>query len=176
MGNSAFVLGQWTTFYTLTGSAAATLTGLMFVVITLVARRERSQNRIDGMATFTTPTVIYFGVALFVSIVLCAPWHSVIVPAFMTGIAGLAGVVHMVRVLGRARRLTEYNPDLEDWSFYTILPLIAYLAILAGALLRFAPAFALDGLAAGVVLMIFIGIHNAWDIVTYLTVIGPHEF
>jgi hypothetical protein len=80
----------------------------------------------------------------------------------------------MLLLTYRARRLTAYRPDLEDWIWYTILPLVAYGAILVGAIVL--PAFPIDAmfvLAAGVVLLIFIGIRNAWDIVTYIAIELP---
>jgi hypothetical protein len=88
---------------------------------------------------------------------------------------GLASVLAgwSVIVMRRARRLTTYRPDAEEWVWYAILPFTAYLAILAGAVaLPSSPAEALFVLAGGTMLLIFIGIHNAWDVVTYL-VINP---
>jgi hypothetical protein len=57
--------------------------------------------------------------------------------------------------------------------WYTILPFVAYGAICAGAIgLAVAPRQALFALAGAVLLLIFIGIRNAWDVVTFLA-IGP---
>jgi hypothetical protein len=71
----------------------------------------------------------------------------------------------------RTRRLTRYTADLEDWAWYTIVPFVAYGAIFGGAIaLAAAPVHALFILAGGVVLLIFIGIRNAWDIVTYIAI------
>ena len=73
----------------------------------------------------------------------------------------------------RTRRMTLYTPDLDDWTWYWILPLASYSAIFGGAIgLEIAPAEALFAVAAGALLLIFIGIRNAWDIVTFLTVGG----
>jgi hypothetical protein len=164
------LLTPWSSFYIMTGSSAAALTGLMFVVITLITGVERARSR-DGISMFSTPTVVHFGAALFISMTLSAPWRSLGQPATLLGLTGLFGLVYILRILYRSRRLPEtaYTPDLEDWSFYTIFPLIAYGAVLAGAIaLPVVPTGALFALAASVTLMIFIGIHNAWDIVTYL--------
>jgi hypothetical protein len=58
----------------------------------------------------------------------------------------------------------------EDWLWHTILPLAAYLTLVVSAwlLVMHAPA-ALFSIAAAALLLLFIGIHNAWDTVTYLT-------
>jgi hypothetical protein len=70
------VLTAWSNFYVIIGSSAAGLTGLMFVVITLVAGQERERRSPDGIAAFGTPTVAHFGVALLGSAILSAPWSS----------------------------------------------------------------------------------------------------
>jgi hypothetical protein len=170
------VLTPWANFYILTGSAAAGLTGLMFVVITLVTGSERVRRNPDGISTFSTPTVVHLGVALLASAILSTPWHALVYPAVLLGVAGLSGVVYVLRILRRSRNLAEYALDIEDWAWYAVLPLAAYGAILGGAVpLCSVPSGALFAIAGGVTLLIFIGIHNAWDIVTYLAIGGGAE-
>ncbi len=171
MPDASAALGPWSNFYVMIGSSAAALTGLMFVVITLVTGGERTGATRDGIATFSTPTVVHFGAALLTAAVLLAPWHVLFHPALVLGVMGLAGVAYGVLLTIRARRLETYRPDLEDWIWHAILPFTAYGSAFAGALLL--PAFATEALyavAAAAALLIFIGIHNAWDIVTYLAV------
>ena len=68
-------LAAWHNFYTIIGSAAATLTGLMFVVITLIAGvRERRSS--GTLGAFTTPTVVHFGAVLLVAAILSASWQA----------------------------------------------------------------------------------------------------
>jgi hypothetical protein len=165
------ILGPWSNFYMMTGSSAGALTGLMFVVITLVTGVERIRRNRDGISAFSTPTVLHFGAALLVSAILSAPWPSLAYPAWLLAIAGFFADVYIARIWILTRRFTEYTPDLEDWIFYTILPLVAYSAILVGALvLNAVPHFAPFVLAGAVLLLIFIGIRNAWDVVTYIAI------
>ena len=167
-------LTAWSSFYVMTGSSAAALTGLMFVVITLVTARERAEDTHAGISTFSTPIVMHFAAALLVSAVLIAPWRSLVHAAVVVAFIGLSGVAYILRVMHRTRRLTFYTADFEDWMWYTILPFVAYGAISAGAIaLAAAPVQALFILAGGVVLLIFIGIRNAWDIVTYIAIVRP---
>ena len=66
------------------------------------------------------------------------------------------------------RRQTYYRPVFEDWSFHVLLPLAAY-AMLALCALA-APLHergALFGVGAAALLLLFSGIHNAWDTVAY---------
>src|SRR5579864_952395 len=101
-------LAPWSNFYILAGSSAGALTGLMFVVITLVTGEERRGAR-DGISTFSTPTVAHFGAALLVSATLSAPWHLLIHPAVILGLAGLSGVAYIAKITLRTRRLTVYR-------------------------------------------------------------------
>ncbi len=166
---SAF-LAPWSTFYVMVGSAAAALTGLMFVVITLVTRIEHVEKRSDGIATFSTPIVVHFGAALLVSMILSAPWHLLLHPAVLVGCVGAGGLAYLSRVTNVVKRLA-YEPDFEDWTWYTVIPFLGYGALLAGAIMLLGiPVKALFVLAAGAALLIFAGIRNAWDIVTYIAI------
>jgi hypothetical protein len=168
------MLAAWASFYVIIGSSAGALTGLMFVVITLVAGKG-SQTTEEGVTTFSTPTVVHFCAALFVSAILSVPWHSLGQAGVAVGLGGAGGLVFVVRAIIRTSRLTTYRADMEDWIWYTALPGVAYVAIVAGAIaLQLVPAGALFVLAGAALLLIFVGIHNAWDMVTYiaLNVVG----
>ena len=168
---AASVLAPWATYYALTGSAAAALTGVMFVVITLVTGVERVRRQPDGIATFSTPTVVHFTASLGVSALFAAPWHVLTYVAALSGLVGLYGIAYILRVMFRARRLNSYTPDLEDWAWHSAIPLAAYGAILAGAIMLLSiPQHGIYALAAGVIVLIFVGIHNAWDVVTFLAI------
>jgi hypothetical protein len=166
-------LSAWESYYVIVGSSAAALTGLQFVVMALIAdlRRRSSNREIDA---FGTPNVYHFCSALFVSAVLSAPWSSLGKAALTLGLCGLVGVGYALIVARRASRQTGYQPVLEDWIWHTALPLVAYATLLGSsfALVGQAPR-ALFPIGAAALLLVFIGIHNAWDTVTYLTVTRP---
>ncbi len=163
-------LTTWQTFYTIIGSAAATLTGLMFVVVTLIAGTGRRRSS-ASVGAFGTPTVVHFCAALLVAAILSAPWQALWTAGLLLGLCGLGGVIYVVIVLRRARRQTEYQPVLEDWLGHTIFPLVSYTALVAAAIvLPGNPAPALFVTGAVTVLLLFTGIHNAWDTVTYVAI------
>jgi hypothetical protein len=169
--SAASMLSEWSNFYVMIGGSAAALTGLMFVVITLVSGLERSLPSHDGIGTFSTPTVLYFCTALVVAATFCAPWHELVVPGTLTAIAGFTGCCYVVRIMRRATRLESYKPDLEDWTWFWCLPLLAFVTLLvAGIALPHNPHPPLFAIGAAVVLLIFIGIRNSWDVVTYLAI------
>jgi hypothetical protein len=158
----------WEAFYVIVGSSAGALTGLMFVVIALITDIRSSARQIDA---FGTPTVVHFGAVLLLSAIVSAPWPAMSAARLALGAFGAAGVVYMFVVLRRARRQTDYKPVLEDWLFHSVLPLVAYTAVLAAAIgLRWRPTPLLFVVGGAAVLLLFIGIHNAWDTVTYIVV------
>jgi hypothetical protein len=168
-------LAGWETFYVIVGSSAAALTGLMFVVIALI--KESDLPRSSGtVAAFGTPTVVHFCTALVVAAILTAPWRTLTNVAAAAGIVGAAGVIYTLMVLQRARTQTHYRPVLEDWLFHTVFPMAAYAAIvIAAAALRNDPEHSLFAIGAAVLILVLIGIHNAWDTVTYVTVARPER-
>jgi hypothetical protein len=162
----------WQNFYVIMGSSAGALTGLTFVAVTLVAGNRRPGAG-RGIAAFNTPTVVHFGAVLLVAAVLSAPWPALVPAALLLGLCGLAGVLYTAIVVRRLRRLDQglYTSVLEDWLWYSICPLITYTALLITAIMvPGSPAPALFGISAVMLLLLFMGIHNAWDIVTYVAV------
>lgn len=164
------LLERWHNYYAIVGSAAAGLTGLQFVVIVLLAQLQAAGSMLVIRA-FGTPTVVHFCAALLLAAIVSAPWpvlHSV---ALGVGACGVAGVVYTIRVIRHARRQTRYAPDAEDWVWYAVLPFLSYMTLVGAAiLLRRHTAASLFAIAAVSLVLVFIGIHNAWDTVTYVVV------
>jgi len=162
-------LTEWGNFYVIVGSSAGALIGLQFVVMTLIAGRPIDRGEAQAGDAFSTPSVVHFGVVLLLSALLSAPWDGIGTVAIVWGLVGLGGIMYAVVVARRMRAQTVYKPVFEDWLFHVLLPLAAY-AMLAGS--AFAarsharPALFLVGAAA--LLLLFVGIHNAWDTVTHL--------
>jgi len=167
------LLTTWENFYVIIGTAAATLTGLMFVAITLIARmRDRRSN--EAVEAFSSPTVVHFCTALLVAAILSAPWQALWNAGLLLGLAGLGGVTYAVIVVLRARRQADYQLVVEDWLWYTAFPLVSYIAfVVAAILLSVNAAPALFVIAAATLLLLFTGIHNAWDTVTYVAIYLP---
>lgn len=173
--NLRVALGRWVNFYLITGTAAATLTGLQFIVQTLLTSAEVSTSHDSdhegGIAAFGSPTVVHLTMALVVSAVICAPWPDDRGVRLTLGVIGAGAVAYSVIVFGRTRNQTVYKPELSDWTWHVALPLAAYATLFVGAIFfdshRAWPEFAI---AATTLLLICIAIHNAWDTVTYLTI------
>lgn len=145
-GSELPFLSNWQNFYMLIGTAAATLTGLMFVVTTLIAG------------------------------ILSAPWSAFSSISLLLGLFGLGMVFYLIIVMRRMRRVPHYQSTLEDWLWYMAFPLLAHIGlILAAIALPANPALALYIISAAMVLLLFVGIRNAWDLVTFLAVERSHS-
>jgi hypothetical protein len=166
--SSPFV--AWESFYVIVGSSAAALTGLQFVVMTLIAESKtpRTAREIDA---FGTPTVVHFCAVLLISAILSAPWHGLRAAGAALVLSGFFGMVYAAIVVKRTVRQTGYKPVMEDWVWHAALPFFGYTVLtVAGAVLGRHPGIALFVIGATALLLLFIGLHNAWDTVTYLTI------
>lgn len=160
-------LSGWDNFYVIVGSSAGALIGLQFVVMTLMAEDQRPTDK--SISAFGTPTVIHFSAALFMSAMMSAPWESVAGLRAALGIFGVLGIAYAVRVTLHAMQQNFYQPVLEDWIFYSVLPFACYAVIFLAAFLVVGNTATALFLVAVVALgLLFIGIHNSWDTVTFL--------
>lgn len=168
-------LTEWSNFYVIIGTTAGALTGLTFVVITLSggtgSGADSAATRLTGLRAFITPTAVHFGSALWLSALLCIPRHTALSAAICIGATSVAGIIYTVRVLSLMDAIrAEYHPFLADWIWNFVLPALAYLSLLAAALLITPyPQQALDVVAIATLLLLTIGIHNAWDVVVWFT-------
>lgn len=160
-------LKEWESFYVILGSSAGALIGLQFVVMTLLADVPLKDAERAG-STFATPTIVHFGTVLMLSALACAPWPGISAPAAVWGLGGIAGAAYVAIVAGRMVSQTAYEPVFEDWLFHFLLPIASYsLLVVAAFIVRSHANRALFVVATTLLLLLFIGIHNAWDAVTY---------
>lgn len=158
----------WESFYVIIGSSAAALTGLQFVVIALLADAHVGSSSREINA-FGTPNIVHFCAALLVSAILSAPWPTLTGARVGLALLGFSGVIYTGVVLRRTRRTKGYVPVLEDWIWHVVLPFIAYSTLTVAAIvLSLHPTNALFVIGAVTILLVFIGIHNAWDTVTFI--------
>lgn len=170
------VLAGWANFFVIVGSSAGALIGLQFVVITLIANRPIVQGQETAGGAYATPTIVHFGTVLLLSAGLNAPWHSVVAAADLWGLVGFGGMVYAIVVARRLRGHTLYKPVFEDWMFHAVLPVAAYGTLAASAFAARSHAYeAMFAVAGASLLLLFVGIHNAWDAVTYHVFVKRHE-
>jgi len=176
-GSGLPLLSDWQNFYMIMGTAAATLTGLMFVVTTLIAGIDAHLSTLNAaVSAFNIPTVVHFGTVLLLAGILSAPWQMFSSLSLLLGLLGLGMVFYSIIVLWRMWRVPHYQSTLEDWSWYMAFPLIAnILLIVAAFVLPKNPSSALYLVGSAMMLLLLVGIRNAWDMVTFLAVERAHS-
>lgn len=163
-------LAAWETFFFLIGSSGAALTGLQFVVIALIADSRRKATTREIQA-FATPTIVHFSAVLLLSAMISAPWHGLSRLALVIGCYGAGGFLYTLIIFLRARRLKTYRLVFEDWLWHVGLPLTSYaMSIVAAFLLQSYVHRTLFIVGFSALMLLFTGIHNAWDSVTYITI------
>jgi hypothetical protein len=161
-------LSAWESFYVIVGSSAGALTGLQFVVMALIAdtRRRPSPTQIGA---FSTPNILHFCAVLLLSAVLSAPWTELTGVAVIVGAVGALGLGYVGIVFSRTRRQQDYTPVFEDWLWHVAMPLGSYaLLLISSFMLAPQSTVALFIIGATSLILMFAGIHNAWDTVTFI--------
>ena len=168
-------LTGWDNFYVIAGSSAAGLTGLTFIVITLAAEARRVNP--NGLRIFITPTIVHFSAVLGAAAFLSMPRQTVLSVSWGCGLAGAAGILYVGMIGASIRRMASvYVPVREDWIWNVALPAVAYGGLLAVAFLVWDwTVRSLYGVAAALLLLLFVGIHNAWDIAVWNSLSKPDE-
>ena len=175
-GSELPLLSAWQNFYMIIGTAAATLTGLMFIVTTLIAGIDARLSTLNAaVSAFNTPTVVHFGTTLLLAGVLSAPWQTFSSLSLLLGLLGLGMVFYSIIVLRRMWRVPHYQSTLEDWLWYMAFPLLAHvLLIITAFMLPKNPSVALYIVGSVMMLLLLVGIRNAWDNVTFLAIERSH--
>jgi len=159
------VFQGWQTFYQMTGEAAATLTGLLFIVASLTSGRTPTHER--GVMLFTSPTVFHLASVLAISALALAPDGEQSRVMLMFAWAALS-VVYTVWLAVQLYGIENPSHWTDPW-WYGVVPAVLYLA-LAGATVS---VYADVGHAAYLValcltVLLLVTIRNAWDLVTWL--------
>jgi hypothetical protein len=164
------ILAGWDNFYVIAGGAAGGLTGLTFVVITLAADAHRVAP--VGVKCFVTPTIVHFGAVLALAAYLTMPRQTLLTLSLGLGAVGFAGLVYIANIATGIHRMKgDYIPVPEDWIWNVILPALCFAALLTIALLfSTRPKECPYGVAAAIMLLMIVGIHNAWDIAVWNSV------
>jgi hypothetical protein len=167
----ASLLAGWENFYVITGSSAGGLTGITFVIITLMRDVQRAGPTPAGLRAFVTPTIVHFGGVLALAAYLSMPHQGVMSLSVGFGVAGLAGLIYGGVIAANMRRPgSAYIPVHEDWIWNVALPTLVYGGLLVMAFLVWRkPVQTLYGVAVACLLLLFIGIRNAWDIAVWIT-------
>ena len=161
------MFGDWRTFYQATAEAAATLTGLVFVVATLTAGRDASVAS-QGEKLFVTPTIFHLTSVLVISALALTPGQEGDCPVALMTLWAVAGLVYAAQRALRIRTIP--NPShWSDFGWYGVAPTLTFAALaVASALAWMHVNHAVYGVALCLLVLLIVAIRNAWDLVTWL--------
>jgi hypothetical protein len=165
-------LQAWHDFFLLTGTAAATLLGLVFVAASIAATipNEKLGDE-QRRSVWVLPIVYAFLRVLVVSAVGVIPGQTT--TSFGAVLSGLA-VIDLGRMAWAARGIHAHHSTTErlslaDWGWYVVYPSIATLTLAAtGVGLAAGWALPVQLLAVGLLLHLVVGVHNAWELADWL--------
>ena len=166
----ALQIARWESFYVIVGSSAGALTGLQFVVIAL-QQEKLNENARHAIRAFGSPTIVHFTSVLGLAAILSMPRHTraSLGGTVLTIATGL--LLYVLWAFRKARQQDAYAPDLGDWIWHYALPSIVYVSMMiAGASAWHSPNETLTVVAAGVLGLLIIGIHNAWDSAVWIVI------
>ncbi len=135
--------------------------------MTLTAGVERSRA-LRGQALYMTPTIVHFGAVFTISAVTMAPGLGIQGAAVAFGLVSMLGLACAGRALigFRAPRMGD-PPHWSDFWLYAALPTALYLGLAAASAGLWArAAWATVALAGLLLLLLLLGIRNAWDLVS----------
>jgi hypothetical protein len=165
---STDALIRWHEFYTLGGTASATMVGLLFVAASVGAGVFTADRRAP-LRVFLSASVVNFSTVLAVCLVVLAPVENSILLGWAIVACGLFGLAHgCLAWRDTVRDGLIAAIDLEDRAWYLIMPIIGYLLEAgSGIALALRSHQAGVALALSVGLLLVVGVHNAWDITVW---------
>jgi hypothetical protein len=164
-------LHSWQNFYFMSGGAAATLLGLMFIAVSLGIHLVSEQNR-EKVKHFVEPSIFYFVSALLLAGTMLVPVYTppgLALVLFAGGAFGLSRTITFVRPLIQpARKYQDF--DIPEWLAQIIMPPLAYvLMILAACCLIIDQwSIAFMSLFLAILLLLVSAISNTWSLVLWI--------
>jgi hypothetical protein len=163
-------VSNWTEFYYLCGSAAAGLTGLMFIAVTFGSRLI-TQEKLPYVDAFFSPICYHFIQAFVLCAVALIPIAG---PRTLGATIALTTAWRLLQ-LATTYRLTKTasveSPDIEtsDWVLGVILPAAVYVSFLTtGAFYLFGIAAAPALFAVSLLTLLLIALLRAWEVLLWI--------
>ena len=158
----------WDNFSIMSGTAAATLIGLLFVAITVTTGLPTSRI-VQGTRGFLTPTLVRFAGVLFLSLVMLAPWPSAWSIGIILGLGGLTGLIYQTTVVITRHRAGLFLVDWHNWVPNVGVPVLGNASLIVGAVGLIAEkSFAPYAIAGAIALLRFAGIYGAWGVTLWI--------
>jgi len=154
-------MAEWHEFYTLVGTTAGVLIGLIFIVVSLGADHATKGDE-HRVRVFVTPVLVHFAALLFLALAMVAPVTD-LVRAGALGLIGCAGLAYSANIALLAPQVIPAAERQPLW--YAGLPIIAFSCLLVSAVAFAAGVGIADevGAIASVILLITT-LRTSWGI------------
>lgn len=165
----------WHEYFILAGTAAATLTGLMFVAISITASFT-SEDSLPGLRTFLSPTIFHLASIVVLCLIVLLPADARLF-GILVLVAGCLGLAYAASVAVRVERFfldPEGRVDAEDRLYYGRTPVVVHLIVLtAGVFIATGVGIGMWAMAFAVGALLLLSIRNAWDITVWAVIRAP---
>ncbi len=165
-------LQSWHDFFMLTGTASATLLGLVFVAASIAATIPNDKLGDDrSRAMWVVPILWAFVRVLMVSALGIIPGQT---PRVFGGVLSVLALMDLARMVSIAFAMTGFHRSREhltlgDWGWYVFYPSAATLAVaVAGVSMALGWPVPVYALAGGLIGHLVTGVHNAWELADWL--------
>lgn len=171
-------MDSWWNFFYLCGSAAATLTGLMFIAVPLASGLIK-KDTLAQVNVFLSPLCFHFLHVFF----LCS---AAAVPRANPSLTGVAAIVSALwRLTGMPKHYSVLRTEasregteieLSDWMFLVVFPIAIYVSLIgAGIGLLSGKSWAIPTLAASCIALLLVAARGAWDTLVTIAVIRSRQ-
>jgi len=159
MPDEGLTLERWANFYLIATTAAATLIGLLFILITLAV--DKRPKDVGKVGLYLTPTVVYFITVLLLAAVMTFPNQSRFSATLCICGSGALGLLYSVSMVVRKEKFLRRR----DAFTYVACPLVAYGTLLwGGVILERSVQRGLTLVAVGMLALITLAVRNSWSI------------
>ncbi len=161
------LIARWETFYLLSGTAAATLMGLLFVAFSIHIENFRRETYAD-LQRFAALTFNSFFYALIISLWFLIPGLSVLglgIPMLLLGLLSLGNVVYQRRQAHRIQ-LAHEGVSISGKFTLPIISLVVLVAAAVGVMLQI--PYSLYGFVLVIVMLLISASVNAFSLLVQI--------
>ncbi len=160
----------WQNFFLLVGTAAATLTGLMFVAVNFGSSLITRETAVMARA-FLDPVYQHFVQVLVTACAMTVPVLDPSVAGALCVAAAVFRIAGLWHVYGQYKLAHKRRGELElsDWMRAIVLPLLCHVGLgVVGVGLVAHDGRAVPGLAIVTLTILVIGIHDSWELFVWM--------